>query len=295
MTLALLLGCSADLLPDESVLGVDVPANVVVGEAGSEFGASVAWNGTSWAAAAPGAGEVWVDGEVAEGDSLFAWVGWWGDQLARGGQAGVVVEGLDLPPLPGVLFAASPAGVFSWSDDQLRGWEGASAVLSGVVALGTDETGVAALVCEAECSVLSASLDLVEAQVALFSGASVAGGLGGAVAFDNAAICVGDPELDVPDGAGSVSCTDGRFIEGEPGDHLGQAIGGGFTAGTFNKWIVPPRARLVPLSGGEVLVLEVGAENQPIRLSGDLTALIVGSPFHPHDGLPAGAVFVVTH
>ena len=295
MTIALLLGCSADLLPGESVLGVDVPMSVVLGEDGSELGSIVAWNGAAWAAAAPGAGEIWVDGEASGGDEPFAWVGWWGDRLARGGQAGVGVEGSDLPLLPGSLFAASAGGVFAWSDDEIRAWEGASAVLTGVVALAADESRVAARVCEDECSVTSASLDLVEWQRASFSGESTIGGLGGAVAFDNGAICVGDPELDLPDGAGSVSCDDGRLIEGETGDHLGQAIGGGFAAGTFNKWIVPPRARLVPLSGGEVLTLEVGAENQPIRLAGDDATLIVGSPFHPQDGLPAGAIFVVTH
>jgi hypothetical protein len=102
----------------------------------------------------------------------------------------------------------------------------------------------------------------------------------------------GDPRWDEPEAGGTVYAEDGREIEGLPGDHLGAAIGGGYTAGTFNKWVVPARGRVVPLDGGIVFDLEVGAEIQPILVGGG-DPLVVGAPYHPADGVPAGAVVVV--
>lgn len=294
------LGCGDDLLSAESVLGVDVPVEATYGGETSELGSSVAWSGSSWAAAAPGAGEVWVDGEVtATGDAppaSAAFVGWMGEALVRAGPGGAVVNGEVLPELSGSVFAVSSYGLFAWSEGTLTLNGGGSAPVAGVQGLTTDTAQVLALVCSGACEpmgwVLMESLDLVP--LFGFGEAEGAGGPGGAIAIDFGAVCVGNPRLDDPDGAGSVTCSDGRHIEGEPGDHLGIAIGGGYAAGTFNKWVVPPRARILPLDGGEVLVLEEGAENQPIALAGDESTLIIGAPFHPRDGMPSGAVFVVS-
>jgi hypothetical protein len=90
-----------------------------------------------------------------------------------------------------------------------------------------------------------------------------------------------------------VRCEDGREIHGLGGDHLGRAIGGGWTAGTFNKWVVPARARVVPLDGGEVLALEEGAEGQPLAVAAEEGLLVVGAPYEANGGGPAGAVYEV--
>lgn len=296
--LALASACSSDLVPGESILGVDRPVDVVYGGEQSELGSSVAWNGSSWAAAAPGAGEVWVDGEAtATGDAppaSAAFVGWMGESLVRAGPGGVVLEGEWLAGMGGTVFATSELGVFAWEAGELATSGGLVVAVAAVQALGADDEHVVALACDGACQPTGW---LVGAQFYTMGGWEdllIAGGSGGAIAFDQGAVCVGDPQLDDPDGAGSVTCDDGRFIQGEPGDHLGSAIGGGYAAGTFNKWVVPPRVRVAPLDGGEVFVLEEGAENQPIALAGDESTLIIGAPFHPHAGMPSGAVFTVS-
>lgn len=115
----------------------------------------------------------------------------------------------------------------------------------------------------------------------------------GALAWDNDSLCASDPQLDLDEGAGFVVCTDGRRVEGLPGDHLGLAMGGGFAIGTFNKWIVPARTRIVPLNDGAVLAIEYGAEGQPNTIAGDDNVLVVGAPYEMHAGGNAGAVHLV--
>lgn len=291
----LALGCTDDLLPGESILGVDRSVEVVYGGELSALGSSVAWSGTSWAAAAPGSGEVWVDGEVTPtGDAppaSAAFVGWMGEALVRAGPGGGALDGEVLVGLEGDLFAASSGGIFVGDGDYLSVYsEEPRAVLPGLQALAAEGDDALALGCEADCEYVWWTSEGVLG-VPLAAGIA---GPGGVIAVDHSNFCFGNPQLDDPDGAGTVTCTDGRSIEGEPGDHLGSAIGGGYAAGTFNKWAVPPRVRIVPLDGGEILVLEEGAENQPITLAGDDSTLIIGAPFHPHGGAPSGAVFIVS-
>jgi hypothetical protein len=117
-------------------------------------------------------------------------------------------------------------------------------------------------------------------------------GDGGAVAEWAGVAWAGNPADDEDEGAGRVCAEDGRCVEGEAGDHLGRAIGGGYTVGEFNKWIVPARARVVPLEGGAVYAMEVGAEVQPMAVAGDGGRVIVGAPYYPREGEPAGAAAV---
>ena len=65
--MGLLLACTAPLIPGETVLGVDVAAEVVWGEANSRFGSSIAWNGESLLVAAPGEGVVYAGGVAVGG------------------------------------------------------------------------------------------------------------------------------------------------------------------------------------------------------------------------------------
>jgi hypothetical protein len=100
----------------------------------------------------------------------------------------------------------------------------------------------------------------------------------------------GDPEEEIPDGGGSVCAEDGRCVHGLVGDHLGAAIGGGFAAGAFNKWVVPARGRVVPLGAGTTYAIERGGENQPLAVAGDGDTLVVGHGQYPAGESPGGAV-----
>lgn len=287
--LAWLSGCGDDLLPGELVLGVEVPATVTYGDAESRFGAALAWNGVALAVAAPGAGEVTVGADTSGGPAnLVAWVG---TELVRVGAGAATVGEADAPELAGAAAIVAFDDALYFGDDsgvgRLGGWR---VSLPGVRAVAADDERVLVLACAETCQVAALSTDSgapLELEEAL------GGGEGGAVSLAAGLACAGDPDLDDPDGAGRVSCEGGLQVEGAPGEHLGQAIGAGYAAGTFDKWIVPPRARIVPLAGGGIFVLESGAENQPLVLAGDEGHLFVGDPFHPHAGLPSGAVFAV--
>ena len=216
-------------------------------------------------------------------------VGWWGGRVVRVTREGEVwaddesLGSVDTATAwavgdPGVV-AATPAG--------LRLVEAERTVpVTGLQSLAWGEDRILGLVCDGTCEGRAWDLDGNEL------GAFAEGGDGGAVGEWDGVAWAGAPVWDEPEGRGRACAEDGRCVEGEPGDHLGAAVGGGYAVGTFNKWVVPARARIVPLDGGDVLVLEEGAELQPIVLAGDDT-LVVGAPYMAAGGAPAGAVIEV--
>ncbi len=290
-------GCAEDLLPGESVVGVELAAEVVYGGANDRLGQGLAWNGSSLAAAAPGRPAVLVDGELVEGPGN--WVGYWGDALVRVGPGGGTLDGEALGEVEALgrasALAASSAGLYYASASGIERYGGLRAVVAGVTALAADDLRVVALVCGADgdCVVEAFDVGLVALGPVLVDGAPLAGGAEGIVVIQAGVVCVGDPELELDDGAGRVRCEDGRELAGGQGDHIGRGIAAGYAAGVFNRWVMPPRARVWPIDGGEVLVVEVGAEGQVLTLAGDETALFIGAPFHPRGGQPSGAVFTV--
>jgi hypothetical protein len=289
----LLAGCADDLLPGESILGVDVPAVFTTGGARDQLGAEVAWSGDSWLATAPGAGQVWRDGVATDAPAADA--GFWGQHVVTVSREGeVFVDGEPAGAAEGapaaVAIGAPGVAVATADAIALRDPEGLRAEvridLRGVTSLAWGEERLLGLVCDPTCE------GRVWSREGEDLGGFADGGEGGAVGEWHGRAWVGDPQLTDPDGAGLVRSEDGDVVAGAVGDHLGAAIGAGRAAGTFNKWVVPARARLVPLEGGEVLSMEIGAENQPIRLAGDDDVLVVGAPFYPANGHPSGAVVV---
>ena len=299
-----LLGCTADLLPDETVVAVDVPADRWDGAAGERFGASIAGGGGVLYAAAPGvqALDVLVAGGGRELQDLPAvWVGLGpaGDDdpvvYVALSDGGVWKDGVQRFSVQGAsAFGSGAAGVIvgtgaGWTfdgataDPQARVSVGAH----GVVAVALGEDRVLANVCAPDCAVQAWGLDGQARALDLPSGP------GGAVAEWAGVAWAGDPEDDVDDGAGRVCSELGECLVGEPGDHLGRAIGGGYAAGTFTKWIVPARARFVPLDGGPVLAMESGAEDQPLAVAGDADTVWLGAPYYAQDGQPGGVVYAV--
>jgi len=283
-----LLGCTDPLLPGEGVLGVELPARFTYGQPGDRLGASVAGQAGGWIASAPGADQTWRDGVATDAPSV--WVGFWGEEAVLVSAAGEVrVGGEARWDVDGAvawavgserLVAATPDGLLFVERGLLVPVMGLEAV-----AIGTER--VLGLACGDEgCSGEAWSFDGDPL------GAFAAGGSGGAVGEWGGRAWAGAPDWADPEGPGRVEAEDGTVVDGLPGDHLGAAIGGGYTAGTFNKWIVPPRARIAPLDGGAALVLESGAELQPIVLGGD-TMLVVGAPYAAAHGEPSGVVVEV--
>ncbi|MDP2313000.1 MAG: hypothetical protein Q8P41_08850 [Pseudomonadota bacterium] len=283
-----LLGCAAPLLPGEVVLGVEHPATFTYGAPGDHLGASVAGQGGRWLASAPGAGQTWRDGVAV--DAASVWVGWWGERevfVSGGGRVSVdgearwtVLDATAWAASADGIVAATPTGVRLVDRERTVPTEGLSAV-----ALGAER--ILGLVCVGGSCVGQAwTLDGVD--VGLYAH----GGEGGAVGEWAGVAWAGAPRWDEPEAPGEVCAEDGTCRAGLPGDHLGAAIGGGYAAGSFNKWVVPPRARFVPLEDGVVYALETGAELQPLALSGDGT-LYIGSPYTAAHGEPSGVVVAV--
>ncbi|MDP2305300.1 MAG: hypothetical protein Q8P18_04655 [Pseudomonadota bacterium] len=283
-----LLGCAAPLLPNEKVLGVEQVAAFTFGGPGDHLGASVAARGERWLASAPGSGRTWRDGEA--GDAPSVWVGWLGEsEVLVSGGGRVTVDGVARYTLADAtawaasadaLIAATPAGLVFVDQERVVPVEGLESV-----ALGVDR--VLGLVCGSDgCAGYAWSFEGVSL------GPYATGGEGGAVGEWAGQAWAGAPAWDDPEGAGEVCAEDGACLAGLPGDHLGAAIGGGYAAGTFNKWVVPPRARFVPLDGGTVYSLEAGAELQPLVLAGD-DVLVIGAPYMAAHGEPSGAVIQV--
>lgn len=278
-----LLGCVADLLPDERVVGVDVPAEVTYGAPGSRLGAAVAW-GDGWAALAPGA-DTWFAGGVDQHEALAfvgADAGGWVVATADGGWRAADGAGT----VPGARrWATGPGGLWAATGEALvDARSGTRVPVTGVGALAVGEERVLAVVCDEGCAARAWTLDGVDL------GPVAPAGEGGAVAEWGGVAWAGDPEEALADGAGRACAEDGRCVAGLPGDHLGAALGGGHAAGRFNKWTVPARTRLVPLDGGPTLAVEEGAENQPLALAGDAGTVLLGDPYHPSGGQPSGAV-----
>lgn len=285
--LSLSVGC-AELIPGEEVLGRDVPAAFTLGGARSALGSRIAWNEQAWLATAPTAGETWTGG-VAEATPALD-VGWWGDRaVIRRENGEIAVDGEGMWTLEGSgPWAVGPAGVAVANGRGILLLDRSITVeIQGVAALAWGDERLLAMVCDPACEGRAWSLDGAPL------GAFAAGGEDGAVGEWSGRAWAGDPRWDDPDAAGAVRAEDGTEIVGLAGDHLGGAIGGGHAVGTFNKWVVPARARIVPLDGGTVKAMEIGAENQPIVLDGDASTLMIGAPFYPAGGLPSGAVVVV--
>ncbi|MSP55998.1 MAG: hypothetical protein EXR69_10400 [Myxococcales bacterium] len=288
-----LLACAADLLPGEVVVGADVPADVWHGAPGERFGASIAGIGQAILAAAPGVPalkELEAGGTLADVGLPAVWVGLGAGGVYAAGIDGTVwVEGIERFRVPGAIgFAVGDDGVVVGTRE---GWElpesGVRLALAHVSAVGVGVGRVLGVVCDPECA--GRAWDLQGNALAI----ELPAGEGGAIAEWAGTAWAGDPQNDVPDGAGRVCNEMGDCIEGYVGDHLGRAFGGGYAVGTFNKWVVPARARFVPLGGGDVLALESGAEDQPLAAAGDDATVWLGAPYYEADGEQGGAVFGV--
>ena len=299
---ALLSGCAADLLPGERVIGVDIAATRWDGDADERFGASVA---AGWATA-PGVPELRAlsddGGEAVVPEVPALWVGEGAGHIYAAGEGGAWWRdgALEDSTFDGGRWAAGPAGVVVadangwWLPEQQRG-----VALRDIAAVALGEERVLAAICSPECTARSWTLDGAEVPIDLEVG------VGGALGEWRGEAWAGSPDDDAPDGAGRVCSEQGDCIEGQVGDHLGRTIGGGYAAGTFNKWVVPARARIVPLASAEqsdgVLVLEAGAEDQPLALAGAAgdsgagggASLWIGAPYFAQQGQPGGVVYKV--
>ena len=117
---------------------------------------------------------------------------------------------------------------------------------------------------------------------------------GGAVAWMEQQACWGDPHLSVEAAKGRVACEDGSEFTGMSGDHLGLALAGQRAAGRYNRHIVPPRLRVVSITGGDVWLVDRAAENSRVSLAESGGSMVVGVPSF-RQGATEGRVYVVAH
>jgi len=273
-------GCTAPLIPGEQVLGDDIPAVVITGSGGSMLGATVrVLSSGDMAALAPGAGEVSVYGAGGErrwtaavsgeriweddGD-LLVWergVGIW-----RVSQDGVALEA----PL------TAPTAVDRCPDGS---WLTATGVGEAVdCARGELITTCAGASCD----------------VTLDGEWLGAGSTSGAVGWWGEVPCWGDPRFAADDAPGEVRCADGTTLTGIDGEHLGVGIFEERATGIFSKRAIPQRARVVPLGGGVIWVIDRASERSRLSVSraGDLWA--VGVPGYLGTETNEGRVFLLT-
>lgn len=289
--LLLLVACQGDLLPSEIVLGDELPAVTVSGSAGSELGAAVAVGPEdAVAVGAPGAGQVRVvdaDGRElwrAEGVEGLGRRLAWTDEGLLAWAPGAGVYRLDAGAAPAVWQATTAPVVAICNNGDVL--ERPSA--DEDVACDSDAAAMVWTECEAGACVAYARDGEEGKRVEL--GASSPGS---AVGFDQGLPCWGDAVVDGDVEPGRVSCLDGPEVEGLEGDHLGAAIGAGRAIGVFNKWIVPARARLVPLDGGQTWVVDRAAETSVLAADRGASGLVaVGAPGFGAQQAEEGRVFL---
>jgi len=288
MILWLYIACSSPLLPGELVLGEEVAAVVVDGEAGSSFGAALAVGIDSEDAltilvGAPDTDTVYaLDAQGSErwsvsgSEGLGTRVGWVGDRpWAWAPGAGVFwLEG-DLQQ-EAALPAATAVSLCPDGEVAFRDGKGES--------IACDEEGPISTSCDGpSCQVDRAGSSLDGAETSA----------GSAVGFWGEIACIGDARIEQDESPGVARCEDGTTLSGEPGDHLGLAFGGGRVAGVFNRHTRPPRARIVSLSDQSVWAVDRAAERSRIALGGAEGLVVVGVPGFGASQAREGRVFIV--
>jgi hypothetical protein len=298
--------CGRDLLPEELVLPGDIPSRVWEGTAGSAFGASVALLHEDLLVGSPGTGEVLreASGASSQGPQGLGEWAWWDDDEPRAGRAGDGVYAIDeadatlLWATPGAIsFAAGsdgtgPFDVVCYADRLAILREGIvekNFSVEGIRRAAAGDGRVLLVTCPERSECLARALDLESGSV---SDLGTAGGRGAIREIEGIAWW-GDPDDREDDGAGVVRSEAGDVITGLPGDHLGTALSMGHASGVFNKWLVPARARVVPLRNGPVLAVDRGTEDRPLTLSEDDERLAIGVPSFGRVQSQTGRVFVV--
>jgi hypothetical protein len=284
---SLLLACAADPVPGEWFIPGEIPAEVAIGAPDSGFGSAVAVSGGRWLVASPAARRVEVVGEGALEGMVPAAV-WFDGEAALAGFAGEgvfeVLSGAPVQETPDARVFAGEAGLWvAAGNERVRASDGREWVLADTRALAVGEGRILALACGGGCRAWElgegAPLELGEA------------GEEGRVALWGGLAWWSDPQTADPDGAGRVRSEAGDERAGDPGDHLGRGLGGGYASGTMNPNQAPVRARIVSLEGGATLAFDRAAETRPLALAGDGDTLLIGAPAIPHTSGVIGAVF----
>ncbi|MEC7242843.1 MAG: hypothetical protein VXW32_16535 [Myxococcota bacterium] len=270
------------------VIPGDLPTEVfTAGLAG--WGQSIAEvEGVVWAASEDEGRVESTDGEGLAGP----WAGrgiWLGE---RSGQLLIGVSGLGLFDHLGALVWEAPSsrafatnGVH-WvvaEDDRVIHSDGRSWLLEDPRAVAMDGARIAALSCtdRADCRVLELGDSIVELG---------RGEAGGDLDFFEGVLWWGLPELEDPEGEGSVVSENGKEHWGRTGDHLGRSIGGGYAAGSTNGRQVPRVLRIQSLNASTAYAVDRSSGSHSVALEGRSGTLLVGVPGWVGDG---GAVMVV--
>lgn len=283
--IALLFACARP--GPERVLGEDVPALILDGEAGARLGMSVALplieGERLLAATAPGAGEV----------RLYD-------------RQGGLRHRLEVEAGPQTRFVDAPAGLLWLLPGQERG-----AFLGGEVERATTDAQALAVCADGEerqveepggaiaCGPAGEDLRRTacraqRCEVRLDGVLIGASSPGSALGFVEGVACWGEAALQEAGAPGALRCADGQEVLGADDEHLGLSLGAGRAGGRATVALRPMRARLLPLDPSRpALAVELVAEGSALALAEAEDLLLVGAPGFPGRSEDEGRLFLV--
>ena len=272
----LLCGACAAPLVDERVVGADLPAAAVYGEPGARLGAAVATDGQSVLASS---------GQAVQSYSPDGALLWESAPLpAAARRLWLTTDGAHaFVPGHGRYRLSSGSTVLEAPDS---GW------LARCTDGWVDVPGARAAACGPDGEVLSAVCSSEECVVQLDSAEIAVVGPDASVGFLGGVACWAGVDIAADPQAGMVSCADGAQWTGLDGDHLGAGIAGGWMTGVFNKWTVPPRARMVSVAG-DVWAVERAAERSGLSVAVAGSITVIGVPGYAGEHAAEGRLLVV--
>lgn len=273
--LALLLaGCTTPLTSDR-IVGADLDAAVWDGAEGDLLGTLVATDGERVLAYAAGSRTLTL--LTAEGELI------WSQESA---------ESLDDIWLDNHAYAwSSGVGLFRVDDMGPYPVEMEEGRVCLLTSGWSSVRGASALACEDSrqlwtvCSRGRCSVFLDGEQIGVGGPEVTVGFLGGQPCWSSVAMDM-DPQ------PGEVHCADGSVLFGLEGDHLGASIGGGRAAGVFNKWLVPPRLRLLS-PDRESWALERARERTRASVASAGRLTVIGLPGYSGENPGEGRLYIV--
>lgn len=283
--IALLFACAPP--GPEQVLGEDIPAQLLDGEAGARLGMSVALplieGERLLAATAPGRGEV----------RLY-------DTRGR------LRQRLEVEAGPQTRFVDAPSGLLWLLPGQERGaFHGAevertptAAQALAVCADGEErqvEEAGGAVACGPEGEDLRRTACRAQTCEVWLDGVPVGtSSPGSALGFVEGVACWGEAALQEAGAPGALRCADGREVLGVDDEHLGLSLGAGRAGGRATVALRPMRARLLPLDPSRpALAVELVAEGSALALAEAEELLLVGAPGFPGSSEDEGRLFLV--
>lgn len=269
-------GCTAPVVP-ELVLGVDIPAAIAAGQANEGLGSLVATDGANVATYSTGTSAVSVWSLQAER--------LWQQTLPHGIESLWMIDG-------DVFGWSSSLGLLQISEHSVAPIETDGGPVCPVQGEWVAQNGAAALVCDDAGQRLWTHCASSVCTVMLDEEMLAEGLLNASVGFLDGVPCWSEVLLADDPRNGDVHCLDGTHLKGLEGDHLGANMGGGWVSGVFNKWIVPPRLRMVQRDGTS-WTLDRARERSGVQMDAAGSLTVIGVPGYSGEFENEGRLYIV--